>query len=70
MDRNAISRNISTRMHAAGLSRKELAIAIDIEEMTMERWLAGTRQPTVYGLWRISKVFGCTMDDLVEGIEG
>lgn len=69
MNINAVGNNIRNRLDENCMSQRQLAQAIGVTDVTMNRWVTGWRQPTAYGLYRISKVFGCTMEDLMEGIE-
>ncbi len=69
MNLYAIGRNIKAKMDTVGMKQCFLADNIGVTEVTMSRWLSGKRQPGSYALYRISKVFGCSMDELMEGID-
>ena len=70
MDRYAIGNNINALLRERRMKQKELAALIGVTEPTMSNWITGIRQPTCYGLFRISKVLGVTMEELMKGIEG
>ncbi|MBR3188979.1 MAG: helix-turn-helix transcriptional regulator [Lachnospiraceae bacterium] len=70
MDRFAIARNINRFLEKTGLKQVELARMIGVTEVTVSRWCNGTRQPSVYAVVRMAKIFGCTLNELVEGING
>ena len=46
-----------------------LADEVGVGWVTMSKWINGRRQITAYGLYRVSKVLGVTMEKLMEGIE-
>ena len=69
MNRYAIGDNIARYLVRKGWSQRRLAEEIGITEVTLSRYMSGTRQPTVYSLLRISRAFGCTMEDLTVGLE-
>lgn len=50
----------------AGLTKVALASKIGITRQYLAQIEEGLSKPTVPVLYRISKVFGCTLDDLVE----
>ena len=55
MDQTAVSKNIKKSLEEKG----ETA-----------RWLAGKRQPTAYGLYKIAKALETTMEALMDGVDG
>lgn len=42
---------------------------IGVTHATMSRWINGVRQPTAYGLYRLARLFHCSMEELMEGVE-
>lgn len=50
----------------AGLTKVALASKIGITRQYLAQIEEGLSKPTVPVLYRIAKVFGCTLDDLVE----
>ena len=54
-------------MKEKGISSKELASTVGISEPMMSYVLRGLREPNVTTLVRISRVLGCTVDNLVKG---
>ena len=69
MNRYAIGDNIARYLVRKGWTQRRLAEEIGITEVTLSRYMSGTRQPTVYSLLRMSRVLGCTMEDLTVGLE-
>ena len=68
MDRTAIGRNLARRMSDMGISGSELAEAIGVTDKTLQRWIFGERQITVYALKRCAEYLETTMDELAEGL--
>lgn len=68
MNKCAIGNNIVEHLRRNHMNQRQLAEKINVTEMTMSRWCAGTRQPSVYALKRMSLVFNCTMEDLTYGL--
>lgn len=69
MNRYAVGDNIARHLARKGWTQRRLAEEIGITEVTMSRYTCGTRQPTVYALYRMSHALGCTMEDLCYGID-
>lgn len=59
--------NIKFRLEVRGISQRELAERIGITEVSISRYVAGQRAPSSLTLCKISKVLGCTMEDLLSG---
>lgn len=49
----------------AGLTQKELAKLLGYEQTIVSMWENGTRDPNVQTLIELSKIFGCSIDELV-----
>ena len=69
MNIHATGDNIKHLCKRKGLTLQILADRIGVSDCTMSNWINGHRQVTAYGLLRISKVLGTTMEKLMEGIE-
>ena len=69
MNKYAIGNNIIDRLRWCKMTQRELAARTGVTEVTLSRWINGNRQASSYGLYRISKVLNCTMEDLMKGIE-
>ena len=59
--------NIKFWIEVRGISQRELAERIGITEVSISRYVAGQRAPSSLTLCKISKVLGCTMEDLLSG---
>ena len=69
MNRYAISDNILKLLKDKHMTQHALAARIGVHDPTLSKWMTGQRQPSSYALYRISKVLGVTMEDLMEGID-
>lgn len=64
-----IAENIKAVMNKKNICNRELADLTKTTEVTMSRWLSGHRMITASGLYRVAKVLGVTMENLMEGSE-
>lgn len=69
MNTHATGDNIKHLCKRKELTLKILADRIGVSDHTMSNWVNGHRQITAYGLLRVSRVLGTTMEKLMEGIE-
>ena len=69
MNIHAIGDNIRLQCRIRNTTLHALAEDIGVSWVTMSKWVNGRRQITAYGLYRVSKVLGATMEKLMEGIE-
>lgn len=69
MNIHATGDNIKHLCRRKGLTLGILADRIGVSDCTMSNWCSGKRQITAYGLLRVSRVLGVTMEELMEGIE-
>lgn len=60
-----IGLRIKRRRIKAGLTQKELAKKSGVSETTIVNLEKGTTKPTQYSLYKLSRVFGITIDQLV-----
>lgn len=51
-----------------GLSMGDVATKMGVVEHTISRWETGTRTPDVLSLKRLSEIYACSIDELVNGI--
>ena len=68
MNIHAIGDNIKLYCRMQNMTLHTLADDIGVGWVTMSKWVNGRRQITAYGLYRVSKVLGVTMEKLMEGI--
>ena len=64
-----VGQNIAAEMVQRGIAPEYLAVLLNVSEDTVIRWISGKRMITVYGLLRVSKIFGAPMERFTEGIE-
>lgn len=66
-----IGKNIRKRRQALGLSQLKLGLAVYGYEnnVLISAWENGRSCPGAYYLWRLGQAFGCTIDELFEGVE-
>ena len=65
----AIGDNIRLYCRMKNTTLHALADDIGVSWVTMSQWVNGRRQITAYGLYRVSKVLGVSMEKLMEGVE-
>ena len=70
MDQTAVSKNIKKGLEEKGETARWLAAKVGVTDVCMIRWLAGKRQPTAYGLYKIAKALDTTMEALMDGVDG
>ena len=54
---------------AAKKTQREVADILGIDRSTVTKWETGKALPNVYMLWRVSKLYGCSMEELVAGAD-
>lgn len=59
--------NISFWLEVRGISQRELAERIGVTEVSISRYVTGKRVASGMTLYKISKVLGCTVEDLLNG---
>lgn len=63
-----IGNNIKTEAEKQGVKLWVLAMRLNVSEETLYAWVEGRRVITVYGLVRVSRILGVTMEQLTHGI--
>lgn len=67
---DVIGKNIKARREAMGLSQGRLSRELGMcSNALVSTWERGMHSPGAYALMQLSRVFGCTIDDLFEGAE-
>ena len=69
MNTHAVGDNIKHLCKRKGLTLQILADRIGVSDPTMSNWVNGHKQITAYGLLRVSRILGVSMEELMEGIE-
>ena len=69
MNKYATGNNVKRHIKMQHRTLDGLADDIGVGHDTMSQWVNGRRQVTAYGLYRISKALGVTMEELMEGVE-
>ena len=54
---------------AKGLSKSAVAEAVGITASTILKYEAGTTQPSVYAAWKLAKLYGVTIEEMM-GYDG
>ena len=67
---SAFSNNLITLMERENLKQKDLAKKIGVTEISMSRYIHGTRKPKYDVVLKICEVFGCSVDYLLSTGEG
>ena len=56
------------RMEAAGISVRDLTRLLDVGyPQTVYRWIRGETLPSIDHFYRMARIFGCRVDDLIVG---
>lgn len=69
MNTHATGDNIKRLCKRKGLTLQILADRIGVSDHTMSNWVNGHRQITAYGLLRVSRILGVSIEELMEGID-
>lgn len=69
MNTHTVGNNIKKFCKRRNMTRSALASAIGVTDSTMSNWVCGHRQPTLYGMYRISRILGVPMERFMEGVE-
>ena len=68
MIRNDLSTFITRRREVVGLTQRELAKRTNLTPAAICKYESGTRTPSLYNFYKLSKVLGLTMDALYQGL--
>ena len=68
MNRYALGNNIDKRLREIGMTQYRLAKKLGINQGTLSKWMNG-RDPKASMIYRISKILGVTMEELMEGTD-
>lgn len=69
MNKYALGNNIFARLQEIGMSQYRLAYKLGINQGTLSKWINGLREPKASMLYKISKILGVTMDELMRGTD-
>lgn len=69
MDKFAVARNIESLLDKHKMHGSQLAERLGVTCNAVSNWRTGLRQPSAYAVYRMAKVFGCTMEDIMKGVE-
>ena len=61
------ARKIREMREERDMTQRDLGNAISVSDKTISKWETGRGMPDIVMLRRICKVFGCTIDELVNG---
>ena len=64
-----IGHNIDDRRREKGITQYRLGELVGCGGKLIARWCQGRHLPNVVALYRMSKIFGCTMEDLMRGVD-
>lgn len=68
MEENKIASGLMELRRKAGISRMQLAVALDVSQESIAKWEQGKREPHL-PLWKFklwADLCGCTTDDLLQ----
>lgn len=69
MNRYALGNNIVSRLEEIGMTQYRLAAKLGINQGTLSKWVNGLREPKASALYKISKILGVTIDELMKGVD-
>jgi len=69
MNRYAMGDNIAIRLRKQHRTQKEMCEALGYNYYTLSAQLNGHNKMSAYQLYRIAKYLGCTMDELMDGVD-
>lgn len=61
-----IAKNLQEKRSKAGITQKQAADAIGVQQSTISMWESGNSVPTVTTLIKAAEVYGCTAAELLE----
>ncbi len=64
-EKEIIARNLATYRKKAGLSQIEFAKKLNYSNKNISKWETGETTPNVFVLRKIAKLFGISVDDLI-----
>ena len=50
----------------AGLTQNEVALLINVDRSAIAKWETGVCMPRLTNLFKLAKLYGCTVDDLMK----
>lgn len=57
--------NIEQKRKECGLTQKELASMLDVTQGAISQWEQGSVEPSLKYIVMMAKIFGCTVDELI-----
>ena len=64
-----IAQNINEQLVRHGMTQKELATKSNMTEVNVSRYCSGARMPKATAIYAMAKAFGCTMEELMKGVD-
>ena len=68
MNSNTIGENIARNRKKLGMTQEELAEKMNVSGQAVSKWENDLSYPDVETLKRLATLFGCTLDELVNGV--
>lgn len=69
MNKFALGNNIHKRLREQHKTQRQAAKDLGISEFMMSKYTTGASYPSLMRLQRIAEYLGCTIADLMEGVE-
>lgn len=69
MNKMAVANNIMAKIREWSVTERSVADMIGVTEKCVNNWVTGRRQPTAYAVLRLSRLFACSMEELMEGVD-
>ena len=52
-----------------GMTQRQIAFKLDLSDTVVNKWFAGIRPPSLSAAYRLCKMIGITVEQLMEGVE-
>ena len=69
MNKYAIGDNLLRLARDRHMTEKYIAGQIGVHTNTITRWVQGNTIPNAYDLYRMARILGTSMDELMKGVE-
>ena len=64
---STIAEHLKLALHKSGITARELAVRLGVDESTVSLWLSGQRTPRIKNLQSVAGVFGVNVIELLAG---
>lgn len=65
IDRKRTGEEIERRMKEKDITIRDISERLGLSYQSVAKWIKGKSLPNIYHLYAISRILGCTVDDIV-----